>query len=70
MSAAMLVPVPDTLYNEVWNIRIWFSFRFNFRYNISENKKALICFQKGLSYKKRHRPTLPPVTAIPSALAG
>lgn len=26
--------------------------------------------QQWLLYKKRHRPTLPPVTAIPSALAG
>src|SRR5690606_39770703 len=33
-------------------------------------KKAPCSFLKGLSCKIRHRPTLPPVTAIPSALAG
>ena len=38
-------------------------------------KKSLVhkkasAVQQGLLYKKRHRPTLPPVTAIPSALAG
>lgn len=35
-----------------------------------KTKEALDCFQQGLPCKKRHRPTLPPVTAIPSALAG
>ena len=35
-----------------------------------KTEEALDCFQQGLPCKKRHRPTLPPVTAIPSALAG
>ncbi len=34
------------------------------------NERSPDCFQQGLPCKKRHRPTLPPVTAIPSALAG
>ena len=40
------------------------------KYASIQTKEALDCFQQGLPCKKRHRPTLPPVTAIPSALAG
>gem|GEM_PF-5842491 len=37
---------------------------------VSKRKKPLTVSSKGFRVKKRHRPTLPPVTAIPSALAG
>uniref|UniRef100_UPI001C10164E hypothetical protein n=1 Tax=Sphingobacterium lumbrici TaxID=2559600 RepID=UPI001C10164E len=38
---------------------------------IADNKKKEpLLFPARALYKKRHRPTLPPVTAIPSALAG
>ena len=39
-------------------------------HHLVETKKPLTVSSKGFLYKIRHRPTLPPVTAIPSALAG
>src|SRR5690606_40738708 len=56
--------------------RVWYPQRAVHSGHPSEEHKglkteeALDCFQQGLPCKKRHRPTLPPVTAIPSALAG